>query len=75
MKCAAHPDRTALGYCGRCGKALCKDCLVRLSTGNFCDTCANAPDRGAARARRGFPWWAVALIIVGALIVFRTFIR
>jgi len=74
VKCATHPDRAALGYCGRCGKALCKECLVRLSTGNYCDTCANAPDRGG-RARRGIPWWAVGLILLAALIVIRALIH
>jgi B-box zinc finger len=75
VKCATHPDRTALGYCGRCGKALCKECLVRLSTGNYCDTCANAPDRAPARVRRGIPWWVVGLILLAVLIVFRTLIH
>jgi hypothetical protein len=75
MKCATHPERTALGYCGRCGKALCKDCLVRLSTGNFCDTCANAPERGTSRPRRGVPWWAVGLILLVAFIVIRALIH
>jgi hypothetical protein len=75
MKCATHPDRAALGYCGRCGKALCKDCLVRLSTGNYCETCANAPERSPRTSRRGLPWWAVALIIVAAVIVLRALIR
>lgn len=75
MKCTAHPERPALGYCGRCGKALCKDCLVRLSTGNFCDACANAPERGAGRSRRSVPWWAIALILVVALIAIRALIH
>jgi len=75
VKCATHPDRTALGYCGRCGKALCKECLVRLSTGNYCDTCANAPDRGAARPRRAIPWWVVGLILLAALIFIRALVH
>ena len=75
MKCASHPDRTALGYCGRCGKALCKECLVRLRTGNYCDTCANAPDPGAARSRRGIPWWLVGLILLAALIIIRALVH
>lgn len=74
MKCATHPDRSALGYCGRCGKALCKDCLVRLSTGNYCETCANAP-AGTPRRARALPWWAIALIIVAAVIVLRAIIH
>ncbi len=75
MKCATHPDRTALGYCARCGKPLCKDCLVRLRTGNYCETCANAPEGRTARARRGIPWWAVALVVLVALIILRALIR
>ena len=71
MKCAVHPERSALGYCGRCGKALCKDCLVRLSTGNYCAACADAPERSARAARRGVPWWAMALIVLAAVIVLR----
>ena len=74
MKCATHPDRSALGYCGRCGKALCKDCLVRLSTGNYCEACANAPERVARRAR-AIPWWAIALIIVVAIVALRALIH
>jgi hypothetical protein len=75
VKCAAHPTRIALGYCGQCGKALCKDCLVRLRTGNYCDACANAPEGKAARPRRGIPWWTVALILVAALLLMRALIH
>jgi hypothetical protein len=75
VKCATHPDRAALGYCGRCGKALCKECLVRLSTGNYCDTCANAPYRVPARPRRGMSWWVVGLILLAAFIVLRALIH
>lgn len=75
MKCAVHPERSALGYCGRCGKALCKDCLVRLSTGNFCDSCANAPEPGVRPARRGIPWWTIVLIIAAVVIALRLLIH
>ena len=75
MRCAVHPDRQALGYCSRCGKPLCKECLVRLRTGNFCDTCANAPEGRPARPRRGMPWWAIGLIVLAALIVIRMVVR
>jgi MYXO-CTERM domain-containing protein len=74
VKCAVHPDRLALGYCSKCGKPLCKECLVRLRTGNFCDACANAPAGGPAR-RRGLPWWAIGLIVLAALIVIRMVFR
>lgn len=78
MKCAVHPDRAALGYCSRCGKPLCKECLVRLRVGNFCETCANDPEGRRARARRRFPWWTLVLVVVGILAlmsVLRTLIR
>ncbi len=66
MRCANHPDRTALGYCAICGRPLCTACIVRTSAGNYCERCAAGGDR-PARARRGIPWWAVAL---GALVLF-----
>ncbi len=79
VTCAHHPDRRALGYCGRCGKALCTECLVRLSTGNYCERCANeagGPPHARARRRgRGTPWWAVALVMVLALILLRALFR
>lgn len=74
MKCANHPDRTALGYCAGCGKPLCRACLVRSSTGNYCETCANPADR-PARARRGIPWWALALVLLAGLILLRALFR
>lgn len=70
MKCAYHPERIALGYCAQCGKAVCTACLVRLSTGNICETCANAEGR-AVRVRRGVPWWALGLLVLAALILVR----
>lgn len=72
MKCANHLERTALGYCAQCGKALCTACLVRLPTGNYCEACATAEPR-AIRGRRGIPWWAVGLLVLAALILVRTF--
>ncbi|HLN14932.1 MAG TPA: B-box zinc finger protein [bacterium] len=70
MKCANHPDRLALGYCATCGKALCSSCLVRTSSGNYCETCAARGDQ-PAKQRRGIPWWAVALGILALLILVR----
>jgi hypothetical protein len=64
MKCANHSDRAALGYCSGCGKALCSECLVRLSTGNYCDVCANPGMK--TRPRRPMPWW---LILAGAALL------
>jgi B-box zinc finger len=72
MKCANHPDRPALGYCSRCGKALCSECLVRLSIGNYCEVCANPP---AAPPRRAPPWWIIVLAVVALIVLIRLFVR
>lgn len=69
MRCANHPDRAALGYCSRCGKALCSECLVRLSIGNFCETCANPPP--LVRARPAIPWWLIVLAGAGLVLLVR----
>jgi len=74
MKCANHPNRIALGYCSSCGKPLCTACLVRTSTGNYCEKCATADDR-PARTRRGIPWWAVALGVLLLLALVRALVR
>ena len=71
MKCAAHPDRAALGYCSRCGKPLCKDCLVRLNMGNFCETCANNPEGLRPRAGRRLPWWLIVVVVLGVVVLLR----
>jgi len=68
MRCAAHPDRPALGYCSRCGKALCTECLVRLSTGNFCEACADPVPRAR---RRAAPWWIIVLAAAALLVLVR----
>ncbi len=84
VTCADHPDRRALGYCGRCGKALCTACLVRLSTGNYCERCADEaggpvhPARGAPHGGRRGPkisWWGVALAVLLGLMVLRLLLR
>lgn len=74
MKCANHPERTALGYCARCGKPLCKACLVRIPDGNYCEACASAEDR-PARRRRAIPWWALVLAAIVALALLRAVLR
>jgi hypothetical protein len=74
ITCANHADRNALAYCAGCGNPLCGECVVRLSTGNYCDACAAAPDHRpvppARRSRAG--WWiAGALILMAAYVVSR----
>ncbi len=73
VRCAHHPERAALGYCSACGKALCAACLVRLSTGNYCETCANPPAR--PRPARRFPWWAIVLAVLVVLVLLRAILR
>ncbi len=73
IACAHHPDRLALAYCAGCGKPLCGACVVRLSDGNFCETCAETPDHRppVPRRARGRIWLWVglgALAIVAYLI-------
>jgi hypothetical protein len=75
MRCATHPDRAALGYCSRCGRPLCKDCLVRLSMGNFCEACANNPEGRKPRPRRRIPWWAIVVIVLGVVLLLRLLVR
>lgn len=62
----------ALAYCAGCGKALCTGCVVRLSTGNYCQNCAETPDhrpREARRRSRAWIWVAVVgLAVAGYLI-------
>jgi Domain of unknown function (DUF5668)/B-box zinc finger len=39
MKCAAHPDVEATGYCRNCGKALCADCTRDVRGALYCESC------------------------------------
>ena len=74
ITCAYHDDRTALGYCAGCGKPLCGQCVVRLSAGNYCDTCAATPDhRPAQPAKRSRAmWWVIGgLILAGVYVLSR----
>ncbi|MCS7173438.1 MAG: hypothetical protein N0A24_08665 [Armatimonadetes bacterium] len=59
IRCAYHPDRSALYYCTRCGRALCSGCVVKTASGNLCRPCVEPPAR--PRSRPGALWaWAVA---------------
>src|SRR5229473_1952754 len=39
MKCAAHPDADAVGYCRNCGKALCAVCVRPVRDVLHCEDC------------------------------------
>jgi len=74
MKCAIHPDRNALAYCSSCGKPLCTACVVRTSSGNFCEACATRGDR-PPKTRRAIPWWMIALGVLLLLMLVRAFVH
>jgi hypothetical protein len=38
---------------------------VRLSAGNYCESCANDPQGRMNQPKRRFPWWTIALIVMG----------
>lgn len=39
MKCAAHPEVEATGYCRNCGKAMCPDCTRDVGGALYCESC------------------------------------
>jgi hypothetical protein len=39
MKCAAHPEVEATGYCRNCGKALCPECTRDVRGALYCEEC------------------------------------
>lgn len=68
IACVYHADRTALAYCAGCGKPLCAQCVVRLSTGNYCWACAETPDHRPAALRprrsRALLWAGLAAVMI-----------
>jgi hypothetical protein len=36
MRCANHPDKSAVGTCVYCGKVFCSDCLVEVNGNIYC---------------------------------------
>jgi len=73
MRCAYHPEAVAITYCSRCGRALCRDCVVRLSQGNFCDRCISGLSE--KRTRRSWSLYVGAAIaaIIALLLLARIF--
>ena len=39
-RCTLHPERSAVGHCERCRRAVCLDCAVPFRGGLRCDRCA-----------------------------------
>lgn len=64
IRCAYHPDRDALQYCNRCGKAVCNDCVVRAAGGNLCRTCAEGTGRPARARSHTWLWVAAGVVLV-----------
>jgi Domain of unknown function (DUF5668) len=42
MKCAAHSDADAVGYCRNCGKAMCSACVRPVRDVLYCEDCLAA---------------------------------
>jgi hypothetical protein len=62
IRCAYHETRDALYYCGRCGRAICPDCVVKTAAGNLCRRCVEAPPR-ARRAPHLWLWVAAGILL------------
>ncbi len=41
MRCATHPDTETDLRCGKCGRPICPECMVRTPVGVRCEECAN----------------------------------
>ncbi|MDR7444454.1 MAG: B-box zinc finger protein [Armatimonadota bacterium] len=62
IRCAYHPDRPALYYCTRCGRAICPGCVVRTASGNLCRPCVEQPLR--PRPRSLWAWVAAGAVLM-----------
>lgn len=51
--CEEHPGRNAAGFCVKCGRALCEDCLQKISGRNFCTACLGEDLRRTREAAGG----------------------
>ena len=66
MKCANHPRSEAAAVCAGCGKDLCQECAIALSTGAWCRECLGAltAEGAGARERRGKSKLLAALLSI-----------
>lgn len=64
MKCFAHHEADAVGYCRQCGKALCADCQRDVRGITYCEDClASTVLPGGQAAVAGAPNPGVALAL------------
>lgn len=50
MRCAAHPEVDATGYCRNCGKPLCAECTREVRGALYCEGCLATMLGGTASA-------------------------
>ncbi len=41
-KCAVHPERESVAYCGECGRAMCAECRHEVRGVSYCENCLAA---------------------------------
>lgn len=75
-RCAVHPDRPAVGVCGRCGDYHCGDCQKTVAARSLCASCRALPGvdyledtrRRFWGKRDGFVWYFGLFGPLGTLI-------
>ena len=64
MECAAHPDKTAVGPCASCARALCEPCATfEVNAALCCEACGHRHEDDARELASGL----LALVGVGYL--------
>lgn len=73
MHCFRHPDRTAVGVCAACGKALCAEaCVHDGPSGLHCDATCGRRLRQRRHGSDGAvsPVWSVLLVLLGGVLLY-----
>ncbi len=72
LHCYKHPDRETLLRCNQCGRPICSDCAVKVSTGYRCKECVHEQQkRFDTSIKRDYiigPLIAFAVALAGSLI-------
>lgn len=55
MKCYVHNDTEAIGFCTRCGKAICSECALEVDGKAVCKACAGIMAKNSACVNRKEP--------------------